>query len=100
MIPPPSAGDDLLAKTGYTLAKIAFRKPANPLDFSIKEKLYRKVLMEGNYMTKVHRFEQLKLDNFRLAMRLSQTRSGYPHKNLKFDAKKQMRNCNRMSKEK
>jgi len=56
LIPPPSAGDDLLAKTGYTLAKIAFRKPANPLDFSIQEKLHRKVLMEGHYMTKVHRF--------------------------------------------
>ena len=67
MIPPPSAGDDLLAKTGYTLAKIAFRKPENPLDFSIKEKIHRKVLMEGNYMSKVHRYEQLKLDNFRLA---------------------------------
>lgn len=56
MIPPPSAGDDLLAKTGYTLAKIAFRKPVNPLDFSIQERLNRKLLTEGHYMTKVHRF--------------------------------------------
>ena len=53
MIPPPSAGDDLLAKTGYQLAKIAFRKPENPIDFTIKEKRHRRIVMEGSFLNKV-----------------------------------------------
>lgn len=53
MIPPPSAGHDMLAKTGYQLAQIAFRKPENPLDFTIQEKLRRRLLMEGSYLSKL-----------------------------------------------
>jgi hypothetical protein len=53
MIPPPSAGHDMLAKTGYQLAQIAFRKPENPLDFTIQEKLRRRLVMEGSYLSKL-----------------------------------------------
>lgn len=88
LIPPPSAKDDLLAKTGYQLAQIAMRRPENPLDFSIAEKQRRRLVMEGSYLSKLQKYEKLKHDNLMFAKRLENTKSDITKMNLKLEAKR------------
>ena len=54
--------------------------------------------MEGSYLSKLQKYEKLKMDNLKIAQRLWNTKSDITRMNLKSEAKKQIQLCSLASK--